>query len=533
MIGDIKLIKEPDRQRTNSQYKLEIDVKNNTLVTIPKAKFIPDYSFNINLPWDYAPYAQKANMVFCNSSFYDIVNFDYRTNNEKSFTLSLELEPISTFLKYDTLLNGWFTRSNVLTNYKEQISYQNDTQILERVELFPQLSNQGLVADQNSFFYQISYKTTSGKIDMNGGFFAYQPNKLIPSEVTPEIEGITGKYLRLDQILESLDNINISPDQMIDFSVSRICPYSVTESISGNNPKKVINGGGEANSKIAGYIYHNNFYNTVPNDFNSDLHRLLINKNEFLCGKVSIIDQLGNPIFNIPMDYFYPAGNQFYLDYRCYYYSDFTGIYTIVNLNNQSIIFSHGKLPWMGNAWQEYLTRSAEYDREALSINIAGMNQQRNIDIINSVGNGILTGAFTQAGGVAQAGLGFITAEMSRNLQVKQLQREDENKDNRIKNSISQNYQTNYGLDWLYKAIKFKGGGFQIEMPRSFNESLLNNYLEYNGYPCNLYTTCSLSNKGYLQGDIYQFQNINFPDYIDGVIGNIIKTIFKQGVKIV
>lgn len=541
MIGNLTLLKVPNRIFTLNQVVMNININNNKVVEIPNVKYGRNFNTSVIIPWNYVDYIYQSNMAYIDGMFYDIINFDYTTYNQKSVLLQLQLEPITTYLNSNTTLTGWFTKSNVLTNTKVKIAPQEDTNFVSRNIKFPILPYSDFSSNIMPLYFQMTIKTTDLGFTLYSGFFLYNLYGLPIDETETRIINRSGNYPNLSTIVDNLKYaVGITADQLADFSIAPFSPYKINITTSGKN--KIIDfidqnlenislipvGNEGAHNYVATPLVR-----SAPN-LNPYPLTISLTQSEMLCGSVIIKNTVGEKIYELPTDWFkYNASTNTYdLSILLDYYSDITGIYTIIRVNDQFIISSEGKLPWAGNAFQEYLNRSAEYDREALAINIENVNEQATMGAINSVSNALLTGAISGGAGVAQTAMGFITNEMDRRMQIEDLNKNFRNNENRIKSAISQNYQTAYGFDYAYKSLITKGGEVSIEMPRGFTEELLDNFVKYNGYPCNLYTSLNLSNSGYIEGDVYNITNAKNNNIPNSVIGNLIRNLFKSGVRI-
>lgn len=542
VIGNLTLLRVGNRVMSVNQVVMNINVATNKVADVPAVKFVPNFNTSVTLPWDYFEVSKMANMVYIDNKFYDIINFDYETMNQKSFRLDLQLEPITTYLNNNTTLNGWFVKSNRLTNTKVKIAPQEDTTYWKRDISFPIITSDPIGGYRKIFYYQITVKTPNAGFKIYAGFFIYSNYGL-----TQGIEGIFlgnnfGTYPFLQGILQDLSTyLGITADQIADFSISCFCPYRYQYTKQSNTSIKIdlidLNLNyleqTQVGNESLGYHVYLPLNRSAPSQDATNI-QLSLSRNELLCGKVFIKNSTGEKIYEIPTDWFeYNSTlNAYTLNIYNYYYSDLTGIYLITQVNNQLIISPQGKLPWMGNAFQEYLARSAEYDREALSISIDNVNEQAVMGVIESASNALLTGAISGPAGVAQTGMGFITNEMNRRMEIEDLNRSFKNNENRLRSAISQNYQTTYGFDYMYKSMNAGGPRVSIEMPRGFTDELFENFVRYNGYPCNMYVPLTLNTPGYIQGDVYSIVNAKDNNAVSGVIGNIIRNIFKSGVRI-
>ena len=498
------------------------------LCDIEKTEYKSDILQDIQIP--YQANIEKVNAVKIGSKYYDIVGIDDATYYGRSTVLRIRYNPISTLLSAGQTVKGWWDRTPIKAGELQTIQAVNSTYI-EREK-----SNLYKLPD-GYYWIQISarYDTenvTSGNLTIYGTIIFYD-ELMSTFEATRTIKTASNKILMgyYDIVNDITEITGIDGASIIDISVSPRCPYQFN--FTGDTKfdifdiKKSVGFVEPLTTKVADkHIYKLSGSMALPYGW-SDITTVEINERKAMNGKITLYDELGNPIYQIPNSYLdYNSTTKSYtLRYKSKCIPDITSLNTVVTFmsNDASsdreyrVIIPGGHFPWFGSSWGDYQSRTLSLDRENLARAVSNVDKQRDIDMFNSVGNSMLTlglaGATNPMGaiaGVAQMGIGLATSEMQNNLAKENLYAEQHAKENLIKNSPSQNYQTGYGLDYLCRINNWGGACIKIEMPRGIVEDEVNpqtddfmNYIAYRGYPCGKYAGFQLPASGYIKGNIY------------------------------
>lgn len=537
MIADIKLYNVPNHQLANRQFV--VGNLGNPTKTVPDVKVGNGPILDIALPWDDA--LLNANIIKIGDRYYDIVGIDDITYSEKTIRLRLMYNAVTSLLRKDingkVIVEGWWDRAPVPVGPLQTISPINS--IFVEKQRTPFASLPITTTDYYMFWAQITAKydvtnTTSGDLTIYGTPVYYKRNSINEGSDTFALKTTSDKTLLSlrDVICDLTETTGIPGTDIIDISVSTQCPFARSISLpytfdltdsNGNKVEPVVaNGSSKHLYKING--------SSVGN-YPGNNGKFSVRTKDLLAGNVCIYDAMRNKIIDVPKEYFRTdedIPNKSYIKYQTNVIWDVSSLNSVVRLfyvdsgieNYIEVIIPGGHLPWVGNAWADYQAGEMNYDRELLSISIDTANKQRYIDMINSVGNSMLTvalgGAVNPIGsvaGIAQMGLGIATNEMQAKIDESKLYAVQNAKENYIKNSPSQNYQTGYGISYLYHnsqtlegPVGFwvrDGAGIRLETPYGIKDSDIDNYIKYRGYPCGMYSSITLPEDGYIKGNIY------------------------------
>lgn len=514
MIADIQLFNVPNHQLANRQFV--VGNLGNPIKTVPDVKVGNGPILDVALPWDDT--FSNANIVKIGSRIYDIVGIDDSTYSDKSIRLRLMYNAVTSLLRKDAngkiTLNGWWERAPIPVQNGKKIAITDDTFIPTKYAYFNEPEFWG---DYKRFFYQV---VTNRDIQNNEesnlrfyvGFVLYKPDVLTTLEASEYAGlgtgGVTFLHIGLREMIEGLPSIlNVPSDAIMDVSISPRSPYKYNKDANNYLTFTKTNGtptefieltyGRATFPVIRKFIDEHPLYTA---SFNEPLTPF-----EKWCGSFYLVDERGNEILQIPNEYI--TDN---ITVNAKSISDVTGLYTVFEIGGNLYFSPEGKIPFIGSAWNDYNLRSRDYDREALIRSIENAREQRNIDMLNSIGGSMLTvglaGAFNPAAavaGIAQMGLGIATSEMQARLAERNLYAEQNAKEGLIKNSPSQNYQTGYGLDYLYRSFKTGGCHIRLDMPANTVEADFHNYVTYRGYPCGKYASITLPSSGYIKGNVY------------------------------
>ena len=530
MIADIQLFNVPNHQLANRQFvvgNLGTPIKTVTDVKVGNGPVL-----DIALPWDDA--FTNANIVKIGDRCYDIVGIDDVTYSEKTIRMRLMYNAVTSLLRKDKngkiIIDGWWERAPIPSPTGGQIAITNDTFKPKRTEFF--YVNEDTGNGFKKYYYQVvtnrSIETgEEGKLSIYIGFIPYRPDVLYTlsgAYLIGQSGGTWFSHIDIVGMISALPTIlGVPADAIMDLSITPRSPFEYTDTEGLNFIKyngeisdfiKLRESGqeyyGSATVKLIGnrLAEHEPYVATMTG----------ITEFEKYCGSFYLVDERGNEIMKIPNEYIVNDS----LTIPAHTICDITGIYTIYEICGKQYMVPEGKLPFIGSAWNDYNIRSREYDREALTRAVENARAQRDIDMINSIGNSMLTlglaGATNPTGavaGIAQMGMGIATSELSLRLNERNLYAEQNAKEGLIKNSPSQNYQSGNGLDYLFKSYKYGGTHIRLDMPANTDENAFYDYIKYRGYPCGMYRSVELPSDGYIKGNIYN-------DF--SAIGNAVET---------
>jgi hypothetical protein len=526
----------PNHQLANRQFV--VGNLGNPIKTVPNVKVGNGPILDVALPWDDA--FANVNIVKIGNRCYDIVGIDDSTYAEKSIRLRLMYNAVTSLLRKDVngkiIIEGWWERAPVQIGPIQSISPINSIFVEKQRTPFSALPI--AATDYYMFWVQITAKydvtnPTSGDLTIYGTPVYYKRNSINEGSDTFALKTSSNKRLLSlrDVICDLTETTGIPGTDIIDISVSNQCPFSRSYSLpytfdltdsNGNKIEPVAVNDDKHLYKING---------SSVGTYSTSKSKFTVRTKDLLAGNVCIYDAMRNKIIDVPKEYFRPSettADMSYIEYQTSVIWDVTSLNTVVRLfyvdndieNYIDVIIPGGHLPWVGNAWADYQAAEMNYDRELLSISIDNANKQRYIDMINSLGNSMLTvalgGAANPVGsvaGIAQMGLGIATSELQAKLEESRLYAVQNAKENYIKNSPSQNYQTGYGISYLFhnsQAFELipglwrpDGAGIRLETPYGIKDSDIDNYIKYRGYPCGVYASITLPEDGYIKGNIY------------------------------
>lgn len=527
MLSTIYLYSVPIHQYTNNIFYIGSSWSSCLVASVANVKTTNTIVQEIILP--YASNYEHVNVIKIGYRYYDVTGYDDSSLANESVIFQLEFNPVSTYLTSSTAITGFWENTPTLVNLGAKINIAPDCFYTSRYIALPTLTQ---TSSTNTFYYQISamydvMTSQEDKICLYGGIVPWADQYLTSSTKTSWYirSGYVDKYVPLITLVNDINEITTIPAaDIISLSVSARCPYKT--SISGSyysilNTSEVA----VAPLDLAGDYGIIEPVNTIGSDTaltadRTTSHTITLSNFERCCGRVLIVDEIGNTIAEIPTEAF-NSSNQ--LTYYCYCIADVTGLYTIFNYNDVFITIPEGQLPWVSDAWQEYVTYQQTYDRGELSRSITDTNNQFTIDSINSVSSGISnamigmmtmgiapgTSAAKMAGAGAAAGsgstvLGLATSYLAKENSISSMKKAQSNKEAYIKRQSSPAYQTGYGFNYLSRSIATGGAKIKIEMPKNTTSDDFNNYIGFYGYPCNKYASVTPSATGYLKGDLTQ-----------------------------
>lgn len=510
----------PELQLANRQFPIfdgDGVSGSNVVKDVPYAQVNGNVIQRLKIPWDET--LEEINMVKIGNDYYNVINIDNVTYYERETVIDIIFNPVTTYLKQNDAISGWWERTPSLVNKIAKIQVMDDQLKYSRKY---NLENLGKVIGSETttnIYIQIVAKEDIGTGDQStlttyGTFAIYDP-KIYARPFFGHWGGgdFTKNWVTLWDVLtnpdkvikigaQALDAVNI-----MDIAVSPRCPWNyLFTSGSGFNILNPSNGiaSNLLNLDNNLLIQKINKSDAVPRPPQSiSIH---LEPFERMCGKMTVVDELGNDVFQIPNEYLDSNGN---LTITSQCISDINGIYTIIKIVDKVVVLQEGKLPWIGDAWTAYCSATREYDREAMVRALETVDKQKQIDMYNTLGNGLvntsIAGALNPIGaaaGLASMSFGIYANEQSAILNKKNIEANQIAKEGLVKASPSPAYMPGYGLDYLYKNWLLEGANIRIDMPAYTTQTDFDNYVKYRGYPCDKYADINIVD-GYVKGNLF------------------------------
>jgi len=499
---------------------------------------------------------ENCNMARIGSNYYWITDATQSTKNKGSCTFKLVFNAVTSVLTPNQSVNAWWDRTptrrgNIPFTVEPDVltlSKRGKAPILPKV-VTPDLVQCQLFWVEVTFNYWASPGATlvdNSTFCRMGAFVAFdQANAIIDENQmqqcvtigkwtggTPGSDYYVG-YPSLWEIITDIDAVTgFPPSSIVDISISSRCPYDYQvfkeseghdsiclfdRRLNGYYPGVVRffdydRGGGLATVKrgmydLDGLIVYGIDNRAFPRLTSPKPISLSLSAMEQDLGQTSLCDELGNRVMQLPSQLGSLSGT---VETK----SDYNGLYTYIKLNEtqQVIRITDGKLPWIGDNWQEYRVRALNADRDALQFAIKQGHDQRNIDIMNSVSNGIVGGAISggmvggPAGAVVGGAVGAVSvitsaigSEAQRRLNERQLRHDQDYKERITRDSAPNFVNAGYGLDYIYGTLN-KGLALELDMPTNTTSTEYSNYTAENGYPYAGLIAVTFSGSGYVKG---------------------------------
>lgn len=539
----------PNHQFANRQYFIGTKTSFK-LGTVNGVKCTGNMMQTIKLP--YSASFETFNMVGIDGKFYDVLSVDSSTQDGKTYSIQIALNPVVSFISTGANISGYWERTPTLQNPSANISIGDDRLYVSRKVYLPKISSVWGNGDKPMYVEICAKRDLDiGEGDDSIAFYgmwvpAYSFLLSYPSAGWYFAHNATTDclYPTLKDLIYNLVDITGLPSaSILSVSISPRCPWRYAQYKPGSLAEYAAFGLKKSDGTYitrkqfaTGWCYNriDGSYCAVSDDV-ATARTLTLTEFERYCGRISLVDERNNEVAVIPNEYF---NSSHQLTYYCYAQSDISGIYTMFRYGDVVNIMPEGSLPWLGDSWADYLITNQNYDRQELSRNVSSVKEQRNIDMINAVGNGLMTSAVgamaNPAGaalGVAQMGLGIVTSEMSANLSIKNLQASQANKEGLIKASPTSNYSMGYGINYINQSL-LGGAYIKVETPKSLSSSDYENYIAYRGWPCNKYATITPST-GYLKGILYSVPVSGSTPLGNGTEIDALRREIAEGIRIV
>lgn len=545
-VSTVYLMYVANQQLANRQFVMQ--PSGTILTTNDNIKNTGDINQEIHIP--YSPSNATANMIKIDNKYYDIVSVDNVTFNEKSTIYSISLNPISTYLTNGLSMSGYWEKTPTKINYGCTFNIGEDVLVQSNKIAFPVVAPIPGNAGQ-PYFFQISTtwdlfaNAQDTKLNQYAGFAPYLKDILAwtpASSIRYITSTATRYYVSIPELIYHLDDkLGIPASSIMSVSISPRSPLRYAVIASGFS---FLNGSGTAvtpinSGKSATFaLLEIDSSEVAQNPANETQLTLTLTDYERFCGKIFVVDDKGNEIALIPNEWFNSSNS---LTYKVNTYSDINGIYTYIIIGNHIIPIIETQLPFLGDAWAEYSARSLAYDRESTDRAVTTTAKNAEMAAVSGIANaglsvvmgaglgGIGGGSAGQAvGGIAGGyggGVGVVMGLKKAQLDKANIRQNQIQKENMVRNAPSTVVNSQYGLDSCYiPAVMSSYAGFKIMTPKNFSATDFNNYVAIYGYPCNRYSTITLS-AGYIKGNMF-----TMPSSIsNGVEMNMLKNEIADG----
>jgi len=522
MISTVKLYDFSNHQLANRQFMArpsDANLSRYEMLSYEGIKNTGNMVQNIKVP--YHENIPLCNMAGMNGKFYDIIAYDYTTFNERSVVLSLRFNPVTTILNDGSWMSGLWERTPVVVNRGVRFSIADDAMIQSNFVPLAQLVDNTVLEPNNHTPFYVQVTASYDNVDANrrndltqyGFFVPYAPD-ILSSAVNDKYRHASGgtPYMSMMDLLTSFDNLTTIPaSAILDISISRRCPYNY----GSNGQTFWLKNNSGSTIVPANYSGVYSMYRFIGNEaarnptWNYNGSITLTNLERY-CGRVTLVDEKGFDVCEVPTEYFGPINN---INFSAETIADVSGIYTQVQIRDVNKIFtiSEGHLPFIGDAWIEYQARSLAYDREAIAINANIMSQENELNkqmmLINTaVGLATSPSASGLASSIISLPVNMAAADAHMGIQINGMYANQGLKEARVKASPAPATGTAHGLDYCFRSHTLTGAGFRIERPKNLNDSDFNNYIAYRGFPCGKYAQLP-TQQGFIKGIIYGITN--------------------------
>lgn len=533
MISTVKLYDFRNHQLANRQFMVrpanDADLTKYEMLSYDNVKNTGNMVQNIKIP--YHANIPLCNMVGMNGKFYDIIAFDNTTFNEKSVVLSLRFNPITSILNNGSWISGLWDRTPTAINRGVKFNIADDALIQSQFIPLDTLkatytSGVSPFYVQVTATYDIMGGTRQNDLTQYGFFVPYTP-EVLSSAFNDKLWPYSGgtAYMSLMDLITSFDNLtSIPPSAIMDVSISRRCPYNYGINgqffwLKDKDGEQLLPANQNGTHSIYRFIGNQAARSPRWNYDNS----INISNLERFCGRVTLVDERGFDVCEIPTEYFGLIVNgSSGLNYSYETIADISGIYTQVQIKGMNKVFTlaEGHLPFIGDAFVEYQTRSLQYDREAIAINAQMMKDENELNkqmmmfrtAMSVASNPVSMGA---ANSIISLPVEMAAKDASLGISINGMYANQNLKEARIKASPAPATGTAHGLDYCFRSHVLGGAGFRVEKPKNLNDSDFNNYVAYHGYPCGRYAQLP-TQEGFIKGIIYSISNtilsINGPE---------------------
>ncbi len=576
-MAEVKFYDIPQHQYENSCYVIGGTTENN-LTHIATGVKIKEYD-NIRFKCPNHEGIHKANVCTIDGWVHDILEVEINTLDSPSCEVLVSFNPVSN-LPTNARLAGFYQRAPARGDfYVDRLPLEFDTS-MSKVFFMPFI-DPVLHEWQDTNFntgtpLYVQIVATQDAVPLGGGkppdkidgnittyctfnqpppLYAGSPRTAtgiaFDNDLGPAGEIITDHWARPEEIFRANE---IDIDTVLGVYASTRCPWRLTlVRKNGRSLLKMVRGSGE-NVENLSYFETKGLRKYYANmDFDPPMYKgvvaqVMVDEAYRYYGKFSIQDEMGNTVGHIPNWLFTPGQAQ-NLYYRTY--SDITGLYTKVSIEKDGYmydvaLFPEGQLPWAGDNWKLYMSRSMDSDRQALNHSIEMANEQFKLDVMEGGANALLTAGIggspvSAVAGLAQFGVsafaGSRRAEMGKN----DLLFQQELAEGRIKNSPAAHYETSYGGGYFQRRVEtisvdgqpsnlaaHGGAGLVAELPQGLTPIVFNNYILTRGWPINRGAQYDIQ-PGYYRGELWDAENVEY----SGMRMKKLRDWFRQGFRVI
>lgn len=585
MIATVKFLSVPGISLSQSVYPVfSAGYEDYVEQTFWNTKVCKDLTQTITVP-EFTDY-DKCNMVAIGDELYYIDGYTRATNSANSVSFSVKYCAPPNLLTLNSTIDGVWERTPTRSN-KIGEALGNSILVKENTYTFGKLP-QTNVTDMLSHPYTgdtywveislagtleqfrgntgLTYKFTSGGVHRYGTFVYIDKTKLMQRANISIGGGMDGSmpYIKYSPALTSIISLDTSnqaspnPTNMfastdvVGITISNKCPYLNKLSSSGAVHRTLyyMNGTTETEiepSAVMKYytlmssrryvcLYDLDQIDNQYADFNveyapeetydlevdvSDIDSLYDTK------RITLYSDDNTMVCNIPPEAFTlnAGGTKYVCPIKYYTRSDNAGINTYITVNDVTYTIPGGHLPYVGTAWQDYISLSMNFDRQMTAMQNqqvrAETELQKQQEWVNSVTSIANTGAMVALGGVmagfkklatgattaGAGGAGIITTALTNqftdrnsDLSIQYNNEAQKLKEQNMKEQSASVYSSGYGLSYVIVSMDH---GMRVEVWRmkDYTDAQIEKYHETFGYPGNGFATLTVG-EGYYKGCI-------------------------------
>lgn len=467
---------------------------------------------------------ETANVVEIDGQYYWVTEWQESTTVNESITFVLDyMAPTSMLRRSETIKGNW-KRTPALSRASLQDSVSSSPYLETRTIELSDLDCPPATSFNNEMLYwmQISGHDNSGNPKRYGLFIQWIKNRHKFQWSNPPYYDTSTEYVPLGVLLTNLSTYTgMTESDIDDISISKRCPYTFVQgstNYSGHYWTKLIPAGGMSPSVlpatiINGYaIYDINAaeFAGTPGGFQVNTANITISlsSSERLISHISIRDWNSNNIMTIP------GGAYSSIQITATMHADAGGIYTIIQAGETQIAIPEGKMPYYGNAYDNYMAYSMNYDR--LAMQYAKQNADYNLETDNAVslGNGVssmlsglmiggmtgnpITAISGVMSGVAGGATSYYQSSRAKELGYRQADQNFELSKRRALDQPTGGYNVGYGTSYAL-LNEMSPLHVSIRKPSVASSTYLSSWAEQYGYPSEGVLSISVIN-GYYQG---------------------------------
>ena len=571
-MAEVKFYDIPQHQYENSCYVIGGTTENNLTHTATGVK-IKEYD-NIRFKCPNHEGIHKANVCTIDGWVHDILEVEINTLDSPSCEVLVSFNPVSNLpanarllgyyqraparggffvdrlpLEFDTSMSKAFFMPFIDPVLKEwqRTTFNTGTplyvQVVATQNKRPSGTKEGTITTYYTYEHPPEQYAASSRVAAR-----------IPIAFTPDMDD---NYIRYDwgSVSELLEEGFLDVDTILGVHVSTRSPWAIRTAKAGNGRSilKTVDPNGN-DVWFDEWTTLNNSNQVLMNAgveppmYKGVVAQVMVDEAFRYYGKFSIQDEMGNTVGHIPNWLFTPGQPQ-NLYYRTY--SDITGLYTKVSIEKDDYmydvaLFPEGQLPWAGDNWKLYMSRSMDSDRQALNHSIEMANEQFKLDVMEGGANALLTagigGSLTSAvAGLAQFGVSAIAGAQRAEMGKNDLLFQQELAEGRIKNSPAAHYETSYGGGYFQRRaetisvngqpsnlVAHGGAGLVAELPQGLSTTTFNNYILTRGWPINRGAQFDIQ-PGYYRGELWEAENVEY----SGMRMKKLRDWFRQGFRVI